>query len=452
MDDEVKATPAISLGEIKLADISSQPVTIAESLAHTVSALSFDHRFLFHAYKAMLYPPKIPFETRVGKLRQWWIDNSAPRSIKVVFRTRSGGASPKKGSAMALERWETLPESIQQCARKCEPWWLSHQGLADTNGYFMAVVVEANSPDGAESLALERYADYRRYLPIRAKPIEIDDEWSFVDDSHQKPSSKTYALHQDKYHFRVRHYDAPTVHLVSKAAAHDLSLSDFWKHYQAASDDVARDKPDSALDNIAKALDKTFEGYQPVGKKWKGPRVFVEAASIVESLYWLGTQYRYILEYTLKPSWTIGGKNIFGDDERRPEKILARIVEDRQWLSAIAGSDWDELLKFRRRQFVAELASLPSVLADRRKRSRWDLARAVRARNSLFHRGEPLQDQYLLAVFLSGFDLALRLRIGASQVGKPFATMVGDAARQYDEICTGVSKPAPEQFVTLGWL
>jgi hypothetical protein len=218
-------------------------------------------------------------------------------------------------------------------------------------------------------------------------------------------------------------------------------------------DDVTQDRPDAALDDIAKALDVSFLGYRPQGSgsAWMPARIFAETASILWALYWSGTHYRYLLEYALRPSWTIHGDTLFGD-ERRPEVVFSLLANPDKWAEAIRRAEWDELLKCRREQLLAELASLPSIAAGIQRRARWDLARSVRARNSLFHRGEPLQDEYLVAVLLLAFDIILKLRLHSVESGKAFERVVRGALRQYHEIRTGTVIPAAAKLVTLGWL
>lgn len=455
MRDELSASTLVPLTELDFGRVQSQPMEFAQSLGAAVSALGFDHSFLFHAYKAMLYPRDIPFEERLGKLREWWVANSASRTMKVAFRTIGPGIPPAMASPIELVRWNYLPDQIRDCAQRTPNWWLKHQKHAERNGSFLIFTVVACDPDNAAAIAPEKYADYTfEASAARSKAIPMDDEWAFVDDSSQSPNARTYAIDVEKYRFPLRAapYDRKFAAELREASAANIDLKRFWQSYSKARDDARAGNPRDALDHIAKGIDLAYSGYSPSGteKKWNPPRLFVNKTAILLALDWCSSYYSYVLEYGLKPSYAVAESYLFGA-EKRPEVIFDLISDDRKWEAIIARCDWDELLKFRRDKILQELSSLPKVLVQRCRHARWDLARAVRARNALFHRGEPLQDLYLLAIFLDAFDLILRLRVVAHNHGMKFGDIVQMAEQDYSDLTSGKLVADARLFATFGW-
>jgi hypothetical protein len=457
MNDELSACTLAPITSINFENLQSQPVELAEALGSAVSALGFDHGFLFHAYKAMLYPPKVPFRERLEKLRQWWIANSTPRPINVVLRTNKGGMVPATGSTLQLVKWKSLPPQILDCAQHCVDWWTTYQQPEQSDSPFFLVSTSACDSNNAVAIALERYSHYSIFeaSPAGKRPIGIDDRWAFVDDPNQSPSGRTYALRVDRYSFRLRRpFDLDLVPDFNEAAAADEDFATFWKHYSKAMKDIKDGEPNDALDDIAKAIELAYSGYirNSIEEKanWQPPRLFVEKSAILLALDWCRTHYHYLLEYVLKPSYAIEGDLLFGA-EKRPNRIYEQMSDEDSWKSKIARCDWDELLKYRRNKTLNEPSSLPTVLPQRRRQAQWDLARAVRARNSLFHRGEPLQDQYLLAIFLDAFDLILRLRLAAHKHAMKFNDLMHAAEQDYFNFVSGTLRPNTRMFASFGW-
>jgi hypothetical protein len=459
MNDELSVQALTSLADFRFEIVQSEPITLAESLAASVSALGFDHGFLFHAYKAMLYPRTESFQNRLEKLRQWWLENSTSRPIEVVLRTTKGGMAPPPGSSLQPVRWNSVSSHLRDCAQRSSDWWSANKQFAENNDVFLSVTTSACDPTSAAAIAVERHSHYSIFEAAAAgkKAVLIDRAWALVDDAQQSPHSRTYALRLDNYRFRLKPpLDLDQVSELNKATAADKDFAKFWHHYSRAIEDIRNGDPNEALDDVAKALDLAYSGYSrttsEANQGWKAARLFVEKSAVLLALDWCRTHYQYVLEYVLKPSYSMKNDRLFGD-ELRPHKIFAKMSDDASWESAMTLCSWDELLRFRRNKMVEEFASLSSVLPRERRRARWDLARAIRARNSLFHRGEPLQDQYLLAVFLDTFDVILKVRLAAHKYKLTFNDLIHAADQDYSALSTGAPlTPYPNMFISFGWL
>jgi hypothetical protein len=455
MKEELSVSAPAQISDINFAKLESRPVGLAEDLASAVSTLGFDHGFLFHGFKAMLYPPGVSFASRLEKLREWWTANAVPRRIQVVFRMKKGGKLPPPGSLLQVSKWNSLPPQIRQSAQECLDWWATHKEIAEQNGAFLIVSTRACDPNNAVAIALEAHSRYCIFdTATGGGAIPIDDAWAFVDDPHQSPKGRTYALRVDKYRFRLRRaFDENSIDDFNDAVSMDEGFAKLWQYYSKAVTDIKDGNQNDALDDIAKALDIAYSGYTPIGAEssWGRARVFVEKSAIMMALDWSRTHYRYLLEYLLKPSYAVRGERLFGS-ELNPSKLFLRVSNDRFWANDIANSDWDELLKHRRNEVIHELSSLSAMLLMRRRQLRWDLARAVRARNSLFHRGEPLQDQYLLAVFLDAFDLVLRVRLAATRAHVGFSDVVTMAEQDFTDLLSHpLDTDAKFLFASYGW-
>lgn len=457
LDEELSAPTVDSLESFDIRALMVTPARCAESLAASVSALGFHHGFLFHAYKSMLYPPETSFEERIGKLRSWWLANAHDREMQVVFRvTKTGRDPPSSRPDLRIIRWDALPETVRECGKESLEWWSRHQECALKNYYVVAVTVSARDAVSAAEKALERYCDYRSVLRATSpgvRALEIDDEWCLVHDPVQVPEGRDYPTRLAPDRFRLRGaYERGFAEILAKACDQSPPFMRYVESYSMAVEDAKVGKPREALPNIARGLDLAFDDYVASGDEaaWGPPRLFVEKGAILMALDWCRNHFHYVLEYCLRPSFALQGGSVLS--ERRPEVAFDILSLDVTWSKSLKMCDWDELLKYRRDEILQELRGLPTTIQERHRQLRWDLARAVRARNSLFHQGLPLQDEYLLGLFLDVFGLVLRLRVVAHQHSMSFNDLVHMAEEDFDGLASGSSEPPDGRaFAAFGW-
>ena len=94
------------------------------------------------------------------------------------------------------------------------------------------------------------------------------------------------------------------------------------------------------------------------------------------------------------------------------------------------------------------LADMPATLRHVRTVASWDLARAVRARNTLVHQGGYLRHHRLLAVLFDVYELVLRLRLAAlkrrpANPDAGFVELAGEVERDFEELATGAYSRQP---------
>jgi len=459
MDEELSVCPAVrDLAEIDCRALIASPIEGVECLAASASALGFHHAFLFHAYKLMLPGPGEQFQDRLLSLREWWLNNAVNRDILVAIRlTRTGLPPPERSLGIEITRWQSLPERIRSSAKGCAAWRSHYEHCQETNPYFLLVTTSARDAYSAVMKAMERYRYYCALVgatSLSGRAIQVDDEWAFVDDASESPRPKGYAIRLEKGRLRFRGRYAPSsaaeLHRACNATG---ALEAFVRHYSNSRRDAKLGNMDDALADFAAGVELAFDDYKAIGAeaRYRPPRLFVEKSSILMALDWFRTHYHYLLEYALKPSFALSGNGAL-IDEKRPERAYALISDDEKWRALVSRCEWDELLKYRRNEILRELNSLPTVLTERCRQLRWDLARVIRARNALFHQGEPVQDdEYLPGLFLDAFDLILRLRLVGHKQGIGFNELVHIAEQDYEQLTRGIAGVSLCEFASFGW-
>lgn len=454
MQDERAILSPDLLSAFDFARIPFEPVSTAERLASITSGVGFHHAFLYHAYKIMVGTSLPSFIERLESLRDWWLANSARRLMTVIFVPSGTGQPPGTGVGASLLKWSALPADLRAHARATTAWWDRFGDHIEHDRYLWVAESMGSDFYGATTLAWEAYLDYSASShAFKAKPIPLNISPALVRDPDEKPAGRSYAFSWQKYNFRLPPaYSAAFVHSIAKTSAKDRPLKNFWMAYAKALSDVRAGNPVDAIDDIAKGIDLAFAGYKPIATEsgWGWPRLLVEKGAILLALDWFATRFGYLREYLSAPMFLLGGDSLMGR-ERRPERIFARVAESSGWDAVISRSDWDRLLQYSRDTQLQELRQLPQSLQYRHRVARWDLARAVRARNALFHRGETLQDQYLLAVLLQLFDLVIRLRLVAAEHGITWDRLAHLAEDDFSALCAGGAVGSWDLFVGFGW-
>lgn len=431
-------------------ELVNDPVSLASKLALGALSLGYHPGFLYHAYKALLWPPGTPFEGRLCSLVDWWEKNSTPRRLDVAFRVTGGGRHPPESFAdIHLETWPNLPQGLRSCGERCAEWH-NEVGVDTIQGsQFLRFAVEAVDQVGAVVAASRRYAEYATWAHgygRRSRPVEADTRWVLVNDRRQVPTGKNYCFAPRPSRLTIRRALTDQLCESLAKATNNNSTLRLVDSFNRALDAAKEGALDAALSHLAPGLELAFHDCAPP-HGWERPRLFVEWASILLSLDHLRVYFADLLEYCLSPSYTLGGNALISD--RRPERVFELVVSS-DWKNIVRRCPWDQLLQRRRADLIGHL-DLRAMVPEWRTLYRWDLARAVRARNRLIHRRSSLQEEYILGVLLLAFQAVLGVRLAAVRQSIPFQETITLAGSDYENISSGAHSPNSCHFVVFGW-
>ncbi len=147
----------------------------------------------------------------------------------------------------------------------------------------------------------------------------------------------------------------------------------------------------------------------------------VEIGSLLLAASFPRALFRYLSDYLREGCWINSGRAGVTGAHRDALRVLTK---DEVWYALQSAYQWNETLRERRNEFVRLLASPRTALQRIYTAARWDLARGIRARHHLAHRGEPLSDAYLLAITLKAIWLNLVFRCSAVEEGLEFGQAV----------------------------
>jgi len=429
--------------------VDTHPMFAAEQLSASQHAQGHHPLYLFHAINVLLGNDPEDFASRVMKVQQVWTD-SASSQYRLYFRTTRGGKPPAKHEAtpVKLLTWENLPEPVRELATCWCELGQSGQEQSRLPSAFEIVVV-AKDTNAAIEDAMRRYHDYRACVVASSPgrdPIALDLSEAVVV---RAGASESFLTSVQPRRFRMRG-GSDTVLLARLDAAIDRSdvFAAFVRNFGEAVQRLREGDLDSALESLVLNQDLAFQGCGThASEKWKYPRYLVEVGSKLVALDWLRRYFDYIVLYCRQPSHTVDA-NVGIQDKRLSHTLLVLreawplVIDDLKWARVINRALWDELLKVRRHEFVQSLANLPASLGRVQKVSAWDLARAIRARNTLIHRGVYLRHHRSIGILLDVYELIIRLHLMVFE-RKPsnpleyFNQLVGELEADFDALLKG---------------
>jgi len=430
-------------------DLSTDPAAFAERIALGALACGYNVGFLYHAYKALLLPLGPTFEDRLQGLIEWWKNNSTPRQFQVTFRVVGGGRHPRNAfTDIHLESWNELSPGLQACGKRCSDWLKQVGPEVIQAARFLRFSTEAIDQVGALAAASRRYGEYATWAFGHgggSRPVEFDTEWVLVDDPNQSPKGKNYCFAPRRTGLTVhRAVSEELFDNLAQATPNTLGVTDSYSKALAA---LREGMLNDALSHAASGMELAFHECVPPNH-WKRPRLFVEWASILLAVDRLRVYFADFHEYCLGPSHGVGSSSPFSN--RQPASLLETVLSQSQWRTVITHYPWDELLNRRRADLIAKL-DLGTMLPRWRALYRWDLARAVRARNRLVHRRVTIQEEYVLGIVLMAFQIILGMRLAAAQQAVPFREAVNLALSDYEKICSGDRSLNGSDFALFGW-
>ncbi len=444
--------------------IDTDPTFAAERLAALADARVHHPLYLFHAINIFLGEEPEAFPDRVTRLQKAWAD-CAPSEYRFYFRTTSAGRPPasRKTSPVKLLRWDALPESARAVAtRWCEATESGQEPLSLPSAF--EIVVVAEDTNAALEDAIRRYHDYRACVVASSpglSPIALDLSEAVVV---RAAASEARLIPVQARRFRMR--GGSDIALFTRLdAATEVSdqFAVFVRNFAEALQRLREGDLDSALESLVLNQDLAFWGCnRHASEGWRLPRYLVEVGSQLVALDWPRRYFDYIVRYCRQTSHTVDPHPQIPDQTRSRVLLLARepwpfLIDDGKWTRVINRTQWDELLKHRRSEFVQSLANLPASVARVRKVAAWDLARAVRARNTLVHRGIYLSHHRSIGILLDAYELVIRLRLMASERNPSdplagFNRLVDEIEGDFDALLKGtIARQALRSLCEEGW-
>jgi len=446
--------------------VATNPILAAERLAAKPAAKLHHPQYLFHAIKTLLDATSPSFEDRLGKLKQDWA-TSTDIDYVVYFRVTKLMALPAKRKKSCFQLLpkdglpeNVLPESVRLAANK---WFEAPEiGSAARVPPVVKVTATARDPNGAMERAIRTYYDYRACVRVASpslKPTEIDLSDAVLETPGKAAPPRFLPIQRRRFEMRGGK-DLALLERVDAAASASGLVATFVRNLAEAIERLREGDLDSALEALILNQDLAFYGCKM--HTWGYPRYLVEIGSKLVALDWPRRYFEYIEGYIRQTSYTV--EPLPGMRDRKQSRVLLlapdawpRVTDDRRWEKIISRAKWDSLLAYRREDFVRSLFDLPATLRRVQTVAAWDLARAVRARNTLVHQGGYLQHHRLIGVLLDTYELVLRLRLMASErrPKKPqagFVELVKDIERDFDKAIRGnFTRQTPRSLCQDGW-
>lgn len=417
--------------------LSMNTVESAEQFAQSLSFAGFGRETLYGAFHE--FEKAETLVEGVRSVSAWHQERTNRRSFEVARPVAKLGLIPQGLDLTVHNEANPLPEAIAQ--RVASAVELGHTGV---HRHWIVARFEANDPASALLLFDERWQRYLTRLLRPAKPATLDGTFVVVHDVFPPPAGRTIA-------FQARpRYGYPPPPRVSTAlldwllavAGKDRSLGLCLDHYLWASRCLlTTGSVREAFQNLLPLLDFAFECDAPVrGTASPFGRNIELGADAIAFLY-VKNSFRYLDAHLRSKSYAYGHRSLAGGSSEDVYRLLTSDVAWKQ--SCESAAAWNELLHHRRTQFVSDLQDPVASMRRVRQFMRWDLGRVVRARHAFAHRGEPLTDDYLLAVAFELAFSALLIRGAAAHSGRSLGDVMGSVRSHSD------SKAKLRQFQTL---
>jgi hypothetical protein len=449
VNDELSQCRFTPFEELDFAQLTVEPGRFAERLGLALISLGFNDRFLFHAAWKMLGSEAQSFEERIHSLRTWWRDNASMRSTSVAFPVKEVGTRHAFGVPLRFIRWHMFSDDVKKHIIEHTQWQKQFGAWIHEDRYFACIDVTAVDSNGAAHLALEHFIRHQTLgIGARKKPSSIDYERPIVIDLQQRPDGRISSIKYEPYYYKWTDRlgrDFPK-HIVS-ACDRNKDFARFFEGYLRAADALRAHDPERAMDGLAAGIDIPFKS---VPTTWGSYRTFIDKAAKLWALDWFRIYFRYIINYCIVVQ-DRDKISIFGR-ERRPEQLFDIMIDEIRWREIFRQIHWEEIVNYHRSLAIDQMSSMAGEIRFRHRLATWDLARALRARHALFHRGEPVEDFHAVTVLMEAFEMLLGLWVFALDAGISFAELVAKAEQAYQGRARFRAFPLPlRRFVSHGW-
>lgn len=397
-----------------VAMVEANPVEAAERLSVTPSALLHHPQYLFHDVNTLLSAPPAEFSERVAKLRDSWAA-SAMQEYALYFAVRKLRALPvlKTDAQIKLLSKDAIPSEVRSVA----PDLFSLTG-GPNDGPVPVFEIAATARDTNSAIedALRAYRNYSAC--VRAATSRLDPSLLILDATVVRlptnpPVWKRLPVQKRRFQMREKTHPKLFEQLDALTVLSPVAAT-FLRNFAEANERLREGDIDSALEALVLNQDLAFYGCQ--GHNWGHPHYLVELGSKLIALDWPRRYFSYIESYARTPSYAVAPLPKVDDPKRAQTLLLAGkawplLTNSAAWKRLMARSAWDALLDYRRSHFIKILNDLPATLERVRMVASWDLARAVRARNTLVHQGGYLRHHRLIGVLFDVYELVLRMRL-----------------------------------------
>lgn len=307
--------------------------------------------------------------------------------------------------------------------------------------------MSARDPNSALETALRTYYDYCacvRAASPALKPTLLNLEAAVVQLPNEPPLLRRLPIHARRFRMRGGADRELFGRLDALVGASPVAAT-FVRNFAEATERLREGDVDSALEALILNQDLAFQGCR--AHDWRYPRYLVELGSKLVALDWPRRYFTYIETYCRQTSHAVDPLPGIKDRKRACVLLLARnawplITNDQRWEQLMARTPWDSLLEYRRKHFMHSLAHLSETVTRVRTLAAWDLARAVRARNTLVHEGSYLRHHQLIGVLLDVYELILRLRLAGfdrrpTNPDAGFVNLANELEKDFDDLQRG---------------
>jgi hypothetical protein len=434
--DELRQAPLFSTA---LIDIN--PTLAAERLAANQAAKLHHPLYLFHAINILLDTGPSSFEERLERLEDAW-RVATETDYVVYFRVTKLRALPSKRdeSPVRLTSTAGLPDPVKLTIAD----WKEKPELG-----ILRVVTRTRDPKGALESATRKYYDYRatvRAASPSLKPSEIDLSTAIVQNLSGPDPPRLMAIQHRRFQMRGGK-DFTLFERLERAVSTSVLVATFVRNLAEAIEKLREGDVDSSLEALILNQDLAFQGCRI--HTWRYPRYLVEIGSKLIALDWPRRYFEYLKTYLRQPSHTVVPLDHIRHDKLSRTLLLAQdawlhITDRKRWARMISRTSWDCLLAHRREAFLLSVSNLPTTVNRVQTVAAWDLARAVRARNTLIHEGLYLQHHRLIGVLLDTYELVLQLRLMACERSPHdpetgFNQLVNDIERDFEDATNGIA-------------
>ncbi len=416
LDSEWRATPKTVFKAWAAHSVRDDPSKLAHDIAHGLSLAGFTQRSINEVRRVFLDGRAL--QEQLDSVLTWHQAMTTPRSFTLVLPLARMGTVPG-AFGWRRRRLDELPQTFQ--AVMVEAVLAGHATECDK---FLEVTVEAIDANAAVAIFQEQFDRYLLRLPTAASKTRLPTKpIALVGDPAPSVAGRVtrFRLPPRYGYGRPNYLDGAGLSRIVRAASEDVVIELLLDQYLLALDAVSRGSVREAFQALLPVLDVAFDcdcssykGMSPFSRS-------VEIGSLLLAASFPRALFRYLSDYLREGCWINSGRAGVTGAHRDALRVLTK---DEVWYTLSSAYQWNETLRERRNEFVRLLASPQPALHRIYTAARWDLARGVRARHHLAHRGEPLSDAYLLAITLEAIWLNLVFRCSAVEEGLGFGQAV----------------------------
>jgi hypothetical protein len=409
LDEEWQDIPKTMFADWSKSKVVANPEGMARDMVHGLSLAGFSQKLVNEVRRVFLDGRNL--QDQLDSVLSWHQPLTTPRKFTLVFPLARMGAIPpyvdwvRRGS-------EDLPESFKQVMQDARD-----AGHADATDNFIESRIEAVDANAAVTLFREEFDRYKLRLPHANTPIKLPTRpVVLVSDPAPTVGGRIIRFKVPSLYSygRPAYLDGAAIGRAGRAATCDPVIDLVLDQYLSALDSVSRDSVREAFQALLPILDLAFDCGDPAYNAMGPFARTTEIGALLIAASFPRALFEYLSDYLRDRCWINSGRRGVGGGHK---DVLRVLTVDRLWESALSSYSWNETLKVRRQELLSVLDSPRATLRRIHTVAKWDLSRAVRARHSLAHRGEPMSDSYLLAVALEAVRLNLAMRCGAVEEG-----------------------------------